>query len=126
MAIPLGTENKRQVYILLALLGVIVCVGGYEAKDNFFSSTPKPARPVPAVAALPAVPQTAPSVSRATAANPSATSGPDCCHICICCFFCRFPCCATASNVGSPSPQCPYQGQGHHEYDYFFHFRYSA
>jgi hypothetical protein len=79
MAMPLGMENKRQVYILIALLGVIVCVAGYEIKDNFFSSAPAPARTVPAVAttAGPAGLEPLPSVSRATVANPSASSGPE-------------------------------------------------
>ena len=79
MAIPLGAENKRQVYILTALVMVIVCVGGYEIYDNFFASALTPARPVPAAAATtrPAVNQPAPVNSRATAANPSASSGPE-------------------------------------------------
>ena len=79
MAMPMGTENKRQVYILIALAVVIVCVGGYEIYDNFFASAPTPARPVPAAAttALPAVNQPAPMNNRATAANPSSPSGPE-------------------------------------------------
>jgi hypothetical protein len=47
MAIPLGIENKRQVYIVIALAAIIVCAGGYELYNSF--STPStPAVPAPA------------------------------------------------------------------------------
>jgi hypothetical protein len=52
MAIPLGTENKRQVYIVIALAVVILGVGGYELYNNFGSSS-TPATP-PATANAPA------------------------------------------------------------------------
>ena len=41
MAIPLGTENKRQVYIVIALAVVILGVGGYEL-SNYFGSPSTP------------------------------------------------------------------------------------
>lgn len=65
MALRLGTENKRQVYIVAALFVVIVLVGAYELFGNFRStSTP---RPVP-------VQQTA-SSTRPSAKTPSAPAG---------------------------------------------------
>lgn len=42
MAIPLGTENKRQVYMVIALASVIVLGGGYELY-NYFGSPSAPA-----------------------------------------------------------------------------------
>jgi hypothetical protein len=49
MAMRLGAENKRQVYLVIALFVVIAVVGGYELYDSFSGpSTPAP-RPIPAV-----------------------------------------------------------------------------
>ena len=76
MALLLGTENKRQVYILIALAVVIVCVGGYQIRDSFFASAPAPARPVPAVSRLSGA-QAEPASGRATLANPATSSGPE-------------------------------------------------
>ncbi|HVZ84566.1 MAG TPA: hypothetical protein VG893_12910 [Terracidiphilus sp.] len=46
----LGTENKKQVYILAGLLAVVVLVGGYEVFGPFGETPrPAPARPVAAV-----------------------------------------------------------------------------
>ena len=42
MALPLGIENKRQVYLVIGLLVVILGFGGYELYDYF--STPAPAQ----------------------------------------------------------------------------------
>lgn len=44
MAMQLGTENKRQVYLLLALFAIILIIGGFELYQNFSgpSSTPRP------------------------------------------------------------------------------------
>ena len=48
MAFSLGTENKRQVYIVVALAAVIVVAGGYELYSSFGTSataTPASVRP---------------------------------------------------------------------------------
>jgi len=43
MAIPLGLENKRQVYLVVGLFIIILGAGGYELYDNFAApSTPAP------------------------------------------------------------------------------------
>jgi hypothetical protein len=49
MAMRLGTENKRQVYLVVALFVVILVIGGMEFYENF--SGPSTPRPVPAAAA---------------------------------------------------------------------------
>jgi hypothetical protein len=74
MALPLGIENKRQVYILVALVAVIVCVGAYELKGSF-SGAPTPARPVAAARSITA--PTALEQGRTAATNPSASSAPE-------------------------------------------------
>lgn len=70
MAIALGTENKRQVYTVIALGAVILVGGGYELY-NYFGS---PSTPAPAVAQRPAAttrrPVTTPGAN--TAAGPQA------------------------------------------------------
>lgn len=71
MAMPLGTEKRWQVYLVIALFVLIICVGGYEIKNSFFGSAPATA---PA-AARPAAAQSATTVSRTAAATPSASGG---------------------------------------------------
>jgi hypothetical protein len=51
MALRLGTENKRQVYMVVALFSVIVVAGGYELYGYFSgpsTTTTIPAQPIPA------------------------------------------------------------------------------
>ncbi|MGA3136157.1 MAG: hypothetical protein ABSC88_09210 [Terracidiphilus sp.] len=51
MAMRLGTENKRQVYLVVGLFVVIAVVGGYELYDSFGgSSTPHPTSAQPVAA----------------------------------------------------------------------------
>jgi len=71
MAIPLGTENKRQVYIVIALAVVIVIAGGYELYNSFGT----PSTPTPTASARPATVPTRRAVGASTqntAAGPQA------------------------------------------------------
>lgn len=67
MGMPLGTEKKGQVYLVIALFALIVLLGGYEIRQNFFSSSPH---------SSPALAHPSPSVGR-TAAAGAAVSGGD-------------------------------------------------
>lgn len=75
MAIALGTENKRQVYIVIALAVVIVLAGGYELY-NYFGS---PSTPAPTVAQGPAASVTLVRRTGAPAVNTAA--GPQAQHV---------------------------------------------
>jgi hypothetical protein len=72
MAIKLGTKKKSQVYLVVALFAVIVCIGGYEIKDNFFASAPAPAPA--AVRPVASQPAKAPASAQKTAATPSSAA----------------------------------------------------
>ncbi|MGH9598723.1 MAG: hypothetical protein ACRD27_02570 [Terracidiphilus sp.] len=44
MALQAGTENKRQVYLVIALFALVAAIGGWELYENFSGpSTPRPA-----------------------------------------------------------------------------------
>jgi hypothetical protein len=61
MALRVGAENKRQVYIVAALFAVIAVVGGWELYSSLSAPTTRP------------IPQAAPAV-KAAAAAPAATA----------------------------------------------------
>jgi hypothetical protein len=65
MALQLGTENKRQVYIVIALFAVIVILGGRQVYKMISGPSATP-RPIPTAAAI-----------RPAAAAPSTPGGPE-------------------------------------------------
>lgn len=67
MALALGTENKRQVYIVVALAAAILCIGGFELYNYFGSSSTS------ATAARPTAPRTGAAGRPATS---DAANGP--------------------------------------------------
>jgi hypothetical protein len=75
MAMKLGTEKKGQLYTVIALFAVIACIGGYEIKDNFFTSAPAPAPP--AVRPVADQPAKAPANIQKSAATPSSAAAQD-------------------------------------------------
>jgi hypothetical protein len=75
MAIPLGTENKRQVYIVVALFVVILAGAIYELHDYFGGpSTPPPPVAAPQSAASPAG---RPAAGAKSAAGGQSAQGPE-------------------------------------------------
>jgi hypothetical protein len=79
MAIPLGIENKRQVYIVIALAIIIVFAGGYELYNSFSS----PSIPTAQIPARPTtIPRTGTATQRATnTTGPQAATGPQAQHV---------------------------------------------
>jgi hypothetical protein len=78
MALRLGTENKRQVYLAVALITVVVVVGAWEIKSYFFSSAPTQSIPAPPqiAAGSSAVRPSAGIASAAAGSNKSGPSSP--------------------------------------------------
>jgi hypothetical protein len=69
VALQLGLENKRQVYLAVGLIAVVVVAGGWELYDNFFKSPP--VRPMPVATPAPIPGQHLNTAARPTAAGPA-------------------------------------------------------
>lgn len=67
MAMRSGLENKRQVYLVVGLFALIVCIGGWEIYGSFF-------RPAAHAVPVPAHPAVAPGPGQG---GPAAAPGPD-------------------------------------------------
>lgn len=76
MAIALGTENKRQVILVVALFAVVAAFGGWELYSNFAGPSTPPPRPVTANRATTSGGNRAPQTSAGAAA-----SGPEAQHL---------------------------------------------
>jgi hypothetical protein len=74
MAIRLGTENKRQVYLVVAMFAFIAIYGGYQLYRVFGSSSSAPTTPVPAAVRPTTVPA---STGNRAGAAPGSPTGPD-------------------------------------------------
>jgi hypothetical protein len=68
MALQLGAENKKQIYLLGALVAAIVVIGGYELYDNFSSPAPRTA-PAPVVRQGAVAPTAAPEAQKISNSN---------------------------------------------------------
>jgi hypothetical protein len=76
MALPLGTEKKGQVYLVIVLFAFILGFGGWQIYKTFGgASTPAPSTTAARPAAAPSFKP--PAGERATSATGSAAAGPD-------------------------------------------------
>jgi hypothetical protein len=73
MAIPLGTEKKSQVILVVVLFAFILAYGGWQIYQSFFgSSTPPAPRPVPELQASTPANSRMPAASASTPASQNA------------------------------------------------------